>query len=70
MQPCLHFKPSATSLLFVPAGFTLVAIVGSQLCGPAHHRMKGFYTIEGQHGCEAWPQAEAAANVNDAVVTP
>jgi hypothetical protein len=32
--------------------------------------MKGFYTIEAQDDYDAWLQAEAAANVNDAVVNP
>ena len=73
--PQMRVKQDAVPGLVQPVWFTPTRIgdweiVCSQLCGLAHYRMKGFYTIEAPNDYEAWLKAEAAANVSDAVVSP
>ena len=63
--PQMRVKQDATPGLVQPVWFTPTEtgaweIACSQLCGLAHYRMKGFYTIQTQADFDAWLAEEAA----------
>ena len=64
--PQMRIKQDAIPGLIQPVWFTPTEpgeweIACSQLCGLAHYRMRGFYTIHTQDEYEAWLVEEAAA---------
>ena len=63
-MPQMRVKQDAIPGIVQPVWFTPTQtgrweIACSQLCGLAHYRMKGFYTIQTQDAFEAWLEEEA-----------